>query len=59
MIALRLPTSELLDSLQSTPQVRRYLGAQLGPQTVAVRPDQWEALVTALQAAGIAVDVDI
>ncbi|MBX3063928.1 MAG: helicase-associated domain-containing protein [Anaerolineae bacterium] len=59
MVVLRLPTPELLETLQATPAVRRYLGAQLGPAAVAIRPDQWEALVAALQASGVMVDVDM
>jgi hypothetical protein len=59
MVVLRLPTPELLETLMNTPAVRRYLGAQLGPAAVAIRPDQWEALVSALQSNGVIVDIDM
>jgi hypothetical protein len=59
MVVLRLPNTEILESIQTTPALRRYLGATLGPTAVAVRADQWEALVAALQANGVAVEVDM
>jgi hypothetical protein len=59
MVVLRLPSADLLDTLMNTPAVRRYLGATLGPMAVAVRADQWEGLVSALQASGIMVEVDM
>jgi hypothetical protein len=59
MVVLRLPTPELLETLMNNPAVRRYLGAALGPAAVAVRAEQWEGLVSALQANGIMVEVDM
>jgi hypothetical protein len=59
LVVLRLPSSELLETLMNTPAVRRYLGAVLGPAAVSVRADQWEALASALQASGIMVEVDM
>ncbi|MBX3082158.1 MAG: helicase-associated domain-containing protein [Anaerolineae bacterium] len=59
LVVLRLPTPELLETLMNNPAVRRYLGAALGPAAVAVRADQWEGLVSALQSNGIMVEVDM
>ncbi len=59
MVVLRVPTAELLTAIQSTPSLRRYLGATLGPTAVAVRPGQWNDLAAALQANGVLVEVDM
>lgn len=56
LIVLRTPTPELLRTIQSTPELRRYLSIPLGPTAVAVRPDQWTDLAAALQAQGIRVE---
>jgi len=37
--------------------LRRYLGARLGDLAVVVRADQWEALRSALDEKGIALEV--
>jgi hypothetical protein len=59
MIVLRTPTAELLETIQKTPELRRYLGVPLGPNAVAVRSDQYRQLADAIQALlGIAVQVD-
>jgi len=55
---LRVPNAELLETIQSTPALRRYLGATLGPTAVIVRPGQWQDLANALEANGVLVDVD-
>ncbi len=59
MIVLRVPTAELLETIQATPSLRRYLGATLGPTAVAVRPGQWQDLAAALQATGVMVETDM
>ncbi len=55
---LRVPSPELLETIQSTPALRRYLGATLGPTAVIVRPGQWQDLAAALEANGVLVDFD-
>jgi hypothetical protein len=59
MTVLRVPTAELLETIQSTPALRRYLGATLGPMAVVVRPGRWQDLVTALEANGLTVEVEM
>jgi hypothetical protein len=58
LTVLRVPTPELLTTIMSTPALRRYLGAPLGPTAVIVRGDQWAALVSALRESGIAVETN-
>lgn len=53
VLVLRTTAPETLNLLLDTPALRRYLGAQLGPMAVIVRPGQWEALREALAEAGI------
>lgn len=55
---LRLPSEALLDSLFNMPKVRRYFGARLGAQAVAVRPDQRQALVDTLRENNIQVELE-
>ncbi len=59
MTVLRVPNAELLASIQSTPQLRRFLGATLGPTAVAVRPGLWHDLAAALEANGVMVEIDM
>lgn len=59
LIVLRVPTPELLNTIQSTPGLRRYLSVPLGPTAVAVRENQWNELAAALQAQGILVEVEV
>ncbi|MEP7287038.1 MAG: helicase-associated domain-containing protein [Chloroflexota bacterium] len=59
MMVLRLPSAELLETIQATPALRRYLGATLGPTAVAVRTGQWQDLAAALEANGVLVEVEI
>ncbi|MCS6869874.1 MAG: helicase-associated domain-containing protein, partial [Anaerolineae bacterium] len=54
---LRLPSEALLDKLFELPKVRRYFGARLGAQAVAVRADQREALIKALRENNLQVEV--
>ena len=57
LIVLRTTAPETLNRVLEAPALRRYLGAQLGPMAVIVRPDQWEALRSALGEAGIEVEL--
>ena len=57
LIVMRVPTPELLNTIQTTPALRRYLSVPLGTTAVAVREDQWADLAAALQSQGILVDV--
>ena len=59
LIVLQTPTAELLRTIESTPDLRRYLSTPLGPNAVAVRADQWAALFTALQEHGIPIESDV
>lgn len=59
LMVLRVPTAELMQTIQGTPELRRYLGAPLGPMAVTVRADQYAQLADALQAIlGLAVQVE-
>jgi len=59
MVVLRTPTAELMETIQKTPELRRYLGVPLGPSAVAVRSDQFVQLAEAIQTMlGIAVQLD-
>lgn len=55
---LRLPSEAILDKLFELPKVRRFLGARLGPQAVAVRADQREGLIKALRENNLQVEVN-
>ncbi|MCE7947904.1 MAG: hypothetical protein DYG88_10795 [Chloroflexi bacterium CFX4] len=55
---LRLPSEALLDSLLTMPKVRRYFGARLGAQAIAVRADQWQALANALRENNLQVELE-
>ncbi len=57
-IVLRTETAEALQTVLDTPELRRYLGAPLGPTAVLVRVGQEEALAAALQQHGILVEFD-
>ncbi len=57
LVVLRVSSPDLLNTIQSTPTLRRYLSAPLGPTAVAVRADQVDELVAALQAQGIPVEI--
>ncbi len=52
-VILRAENAESLTEIFETPALRRFLGAQLGPTAVLVRPDQWPELRAALGEAGI------
>jgi len=57
LAVLRTTSVETLDAIYNAPPLRRFLGARLGPMAVAVRADQWDALIEALGVQGIEVDV--
>lgn len=57
-VVLRIASEETMKFVTETPELRRYLGAQLGPTAVLVRPGQEDALASALQAHGILVTFD-
>lgn len=52
-LLLRTTSEALLDQIFETPDLRRYLGARVGPMAVIVRADQWQALQLALGERGI------
>jgi hypothetical protein len=57
-VILRTSTPEALQPILETPELRRYLGAVLGPTAVIVRADQEQDLAAALLQHGILVDFD-
>ncbi len=56
-VLLRAESAEALTEIFETPALRRYLGSQLGPTAVLVRPEQWPALQAALAEAGTQVQL--
>ncbi len=57
-VILRTNKPDLLQTLYDTPELRRFMGARLGPNAVIVREGQEKALLSALQEHGIAADFD-
>ena len=57
-VVLRTTAPEMLQSILETPELRRFLGAQLGPTAVIVREGQAQPLADALYQHGIMVDSD-
>jgi len=57
-VILRTTAPEALQAILETPELRRFLGAQLGPTAVIVREGQEQALADALQQHGILVGGD-
>ncbi|WP_162909270.1 helicase-associated domain-containing protein [Aggregatilinea lenta] len=55
-VILRTTTPESLNVILETPELRRYVGATLGPTAVVVRAGQENDLVAALQQRGILVE---
>ncbi len=55
-VVLKLSNPALLETLQRTPKVKRYLGKSLGPDAVEVRRGDIEKLRAALAEVGILVD---
>jgi hypothetical protein len=58
MVVLRTNSPDALQTILDTPELRRYLGASLGPTAVAVRSGQEDELAAALQEHGILVDFE-
>jgi phosphoglycolate phosphatase-like HAD superfamily hydrolase len=56
-VILRSNTPDALQVILDTPELRRYLGAVLGPTAVIVREGQEEDLAAALQQHGILVEL--
>jgi hypothetical protein len=57
VLVLRTTAPETLDTIWNTPELRRFLGARLGPMAAIVRPDQWQALRDALGEEGMEVQL--
>lgn len=57
-VILRTSTEEAMTAILETPELRRYLGAVLGPTAVIVRTGQENDLTDALRQHGILVDAD-
>ncbi|GIV81535.1 MAG: hypothetical protein KatS3mg051_0889 [Anaerolineae bacterium] len=57
-VVLRTSKPDLLQTIYDTPELRRFLGAQLGPTAVLVRSGQEQALLKALQERGIPAEFD-
>jgi hypothetical protein len=57
-VILRTSTPDALQPILETPELRRYLGASLGPTAVIVRAGQEQELAAALLQHGILVDFD-
>ncbi len=57
-VVLRVPAEDTMKFVSETPELRRYLGAPLGPTAALVRPGQEQELAAALQAHGILVEFD-
>jgi hypothetical protein len=55
---LQADSPAALQTILETPELRRYLGATLGPAAVIVRAGQERELAAALQTRGILVDLD-
>jgi hypothetical protein len=57
-VILRTNTPDSMQAITDTPELRRYLGAMLGPTAVIVRAGQETDLAAALQQRGILVEFD-
>jgi len=57
-VVLRIPAEDTMKQVTDTPELRRYLGASLGPTAALVRPGQEADLAAALQRHGILVEFD-
>lgn len=56
MLVLQVDLPETMNTLWETPELRRFLGRRLGPQAVAVRADQAQALVEELKKRGFSTE---
>ncbi|MFN8377907.1 MAG: helicase-associated domain-containing protein [Anaerolineae bacterium] len=57
MLVLRTTSEATLDLIFNDPELRRFLGARLGPTAVITRADQWQPLKLALGERGIRMEV--
>ncbi len=57
-VVLRTTTPDALQAILEMPELRRYVGAQLGPTAVLVLAGQEHALAAALHKAGLLVEFD-
>lgn len=57
-VVLRTDDPAAMEAILNTPELRRYLGAQLGPTAVIVRAGQENDLASALHQRGILVEFD-
>jgi hypothetical protein len=57
LMVLRMASAQALESVLAEPNIRRFLGARLGPEAVIVRPGQAAALQDALAEFGLLADV--
>ena len=58
-VILEMDSPQALETVLKTPELRRFLGSQLGPRAVVVREDQWEALMRELQSRGMLVESEM
>jgi hypothetical protein len=58
MVVLRTTSPDALQTILDAPELRRYLGAALGPTAVMVRGGQEHELATALREHGILVEFE-
>ncbi|MEO0564615.1 MAG: hypothetical protein AAF125_21100, partial [Chloroflexota bacterium] len=58
MVVLQTTSTDVMDEIFETPELRRYLGRRFGDRAVAVRADQWGDLQTALREMGFDVVVN-
>ena len=56
-LILRTTSEATMDSIYDEPDLRRYLGARLGPTTVIARAEHWQDLKLALGERGIRMDI--
>lgn len=57
VLVLRTTSEGTLDLIFNNPELRRFLGARLGPTAVIARADQWQDLKLALGEQGIRMEV--
>jgi hypothetical protein len=56
-LVLRTTSEATLDGIFNDPDLRRFLGARLGPTAVIVRSDQWHELKLALETRSVRMEV--
>jgi hypothetical protein len=58
-VILRVREAAILDTLRQNPKTRPYLGESLGDLAVAIQPQHWQPLQTAVAELGLLLDVDV